>query len=233
MSARKRARLIFVTGTDTGVGKTLATAMLLTHLRAKGINTLALKPFCSGSRYDAELLFKLQGQQLPLRVINPCFYRQPVAPLAAAGSRPVTLEFVSERILSVADSADVLLVEGAGGLLVPLGKEFTVADLIASLPCTDVVVVAQNRLGTINHTLLTIKCLRQLRCTPGPTIRVVLMEPGRRDPSSQSNARILRAFLPRVPVISVPFLGTGTQSTPSAVKKNCAKIQKTLARILA
>src|SRR5205823_6159208 len=79
-----RRRAIFITGTDTGVGKTVLTACLLHHLLQSGMDVLAMKPFCSGSRADVDLLQALQGSRLPDQEMNPFYFSDPVAPLVAA-----------------------------------------------------------------------------------------------------------------------------------------------------
>ena len=81
-------RIIFITGTDTGVGKTLLTGLLLHHLRQSGCHALAMKPFCSGSRADAEFLHAVQDGELTLDEINPFFFAEPLAPLVAAREQP-------------------------------------------------------------------------------------------------------------------------------------------------
>ena len=193
-------KITFVTGTDTGVGKTLLTACLLHHLRRKGINALAMKPFCSGSRSDARLLRKAGGNLLPLEEVNPFYFEEPLAPYAAARQGCPTLKQAVNAIHKVASKCDQLLVEGAGGILVPLGKNFFVADLIAALDC-DVVLVARNKLGTINHTLLSVKALDPEEAT------LVLMAQKRADLSSRTNARIIREIQPKMRVIEIPYLG--------------------------
>ena len=78
------AKTIFITGTDTGVGKTVLTGLLLHHLREKGVRALAMKPFCSGSRRDVKLLKALQNSELTDDEINPYYFKEAVAPLVAA-----------------------------------------------------------------------------------------------------------------------------------------------------
>ena len=256
--------IVFITGTDTGVGKTLLTALLLCHLRSHDARALALKPFCSGGRADAELLCKLQHGDLTLDEVNPFYFPEPVAPLISARKhkRNIPLDRVLEHIHSLASrvpalpaglpsnastghsplaTRNFLLIEGSGGLLVPLGEGYTVRDLIARLPC-DVLVVSRNQLGTINHTLLTVQSL--LNPTPHSPLRiphsaghsafslsrVVLMDSSTRDASSRSNAPILAEFLAHVPLVCLPYLGIRCSSA-SAVKKNAKKFQKTLARL--
>src|SRR5690349_6905609 len=126
-----KRRIIFITGTDTGVGKTLLTALLLVHLRRQGRAALGIKPFCSGTRADVRLLRQAQDLQLTPSQINPFYFPEPLAPLVAARKHRRTIH--SDEILAhVAQSArrcQFLLIEGAGGLLVPLAKGFTTLDL--------------------------------------------------------------------------------------------------------
>jgi dethiobiotin synthetase len=228
MSAKK---IIFVTGTDTGVGKTLLTALLLYHLRRHPGRALAMKPFCSGGLGDVRLLQSLQAGELSNAEMNPFYFAEPVAPLAAAkkGQKPVHLSDVTNRINLIWKKCDQLLIEGSGGLMVPLGKGYTVADLIASLNCR-VIVVARNRLGTINHTLLTVNALKA-NGIRAKDLTVVLMAARKPDLSSSSNARIISELVRPVHVMSLPFLGE-MPGTAKAIPKIHAKVAKTMARLV-
>jgi dethiobiotin synthetase len=221
--------LIFVTGTDTGVGKTLLTASLLHHLRSTGVHALALKPFCSGGTHDVDLLHALQDGELTRREINPFYFAEPVAPLIAARRlrRVVRLDQVTEHIGRLQMKCECLLVEGSGGLLVPLGKGYSVRDLIEALRC-EVILVARNRLGTINHTLLTLRCLEDV-CARRPGL--ALMDESCGDRSSRTNARTLAELVPGMEVWRVPYLGRGA-SAIKAMKGNTRKMKIVLARIL-
>jgi dethiobiotin synthetase len=223
------SRPIFVTGTDSGVGKTLLTGLLLYHLRETGCHALAMKPFCSGGRGDARFLRRIAGRELSLDQINPWHFAEPLAPLVAARRhhRHVCLRDVIEAVQGVAATCQCLLVEGAGGLLVPLGEGYTVADLIGRLQCA-VVVVSANRLGTINHTLLTVEGLRDAGAT---RIKVVLMQRAHPDASSRTNAAVLAELLGPVPLFAIGYLGPNPRSR-EALKKNQKKFQKVLARLL-
>jgi dethiobiotin synthetase len=235
-----KSRIIFITGTDTGVGKTLLTSLLLVHLRDCGCTALAIKPFCSGTRSDIQLLSSAQGRELTKRDINPFYFPEPVAPLVAARKHRRVIEptQVVSHIKAIARRCECLLIEGAGGLLVPLADSFTTLDLIARFAC-QVVVVSRNKLGTINHTLLTIRALQRAampRSSPQPPapprdLKVVLMDHGSPDPSCASNARILSEFLRPTPLISLPFFGANAASI-QAIRANQKKIKKILARIL-
>jgi dethiobiotin synthetase len=254
-------RTLFITGTDTGVGKTVLASLLLCHLRAAGFHALAMKPFCSGSRADADLLCALQEGQLTLDEVNPFYFREPIAPLVASRKHrhPVLRSDILASIRGVAarlaasDKSKVkkptsktetsfLIIEGSGGLLVPLGRRFSVRDLIASLRC-EVIVVARNRLGTLNHTLLTVESLQSIpgyssrltRRTPSSSrpapLKVVLVDPRTGDFSSRSNPSVLEQLIAPVPLVSLPFLSKRC-CTPVAINKSAAKLKKTLDRIL-
>jgi len=221
-------KIIFITGTDTGVGKTVMTALLLHHLRQAGCNALAMKPFCSGSRADVRLLHGLQKGLLTLDEINPFFFKKPVAPAAAGGRRKtIRLDTVLRKIRVVGPRCDVLLVEGSGGVLVPLGKNYTVADLISKLRCSTVI-VSRNRLGTINHTMLTIKALQAVGIK---RLNVVLVEDKKPDFSAHSNAKMIKKMAPWAPIFMIPNLGLGA-SKGAVIKINAIFLKITLARIL-
>ena len=244
-------RLIFITGTDTGVGKTLLTALLLSHLRQAGIRALAIKPFCSGGTQDVEILESIQDGDLNRDEISPFYFPEPLAPLISARKhkRSISLSQVVRHIRGVQKRCEILLIEGSGGLLVPLGEGYSVGDLISKLAC-DVLVVARNQLGTINHTLMTLNVLNMLilshlehgsggrlnrlawRSRPtGTRLKVVLMSPKNADLSSTSNRAVLTELLAPIPVLSIPFLGK-EPTNPAILKNNSKKIEKTLARIL-
>lgn len=227
-----RPRIIFVTGTDTGVGKTLFTGLLLHHLRARGTHALAMKPFCSGGRADVRFLRSLQDNEITAEEINPFFYPEPVAPLVSARKhrRKVSIVQVLSAIRTLAARCECLLVEGAGGLLVPLGQGYTVAHVIQECEADDTVVVAANRLGTINHTCLTVSYLRQMPRV-AQTIQVVLMQHRRRDFSVDTNQKILRQVLAPVPIRSIPYLGRNSSRRP-LIRNPGNKVKKTLAAVV-
>ena len=230
MKPSGRARIIFVTGTDTGVGKTVLTSLLLYHLRQQGCHALATKPFCSGGTGDVDVLFRLQGGELTPREINPFFFSEPVAPLVAARRerRRVQLGEVIRGVRRLARRCECLLVEGAGGLLVPLGEGFCALDLIAGLRC-DVIIAARNRLGVLNHTLLTVSALARAVAKP-PTI--VLMGTRRADASVATNARVLKELAGEGRVFSMGFLGARALSGV-AIQRNERRCRRVLAGVLA
>ncbi len=198
---------LFVTATDTGVGKTVLTAGLAIALRARGHSVGVVKPVQSGALAgdpdgDAVLLKRWTGVAEPVDEIAPYCFAAPLAPLVAAEreGRAVDRADVVERVRALADRYEAILVEGAGGLLVPVGEDWTVADLAVSLGLP-LVVVARAGLGTVNHTALTVLAARQLGLEP---IGVVLN--GAADASSRTNARLIER-LAGVPVLGqTPWL---------------------------
>jgi dethiobiotin synthetase len=197
-------RTLFITGTDTGVGKTVLTMLLVKFLRARGVNAAALKPICSGNRADARKIFAATGGEISLDEINPWHFRAPVAPALAARNenKRVKLSQVLARARAAQKQFDVLLVEGAGGLLSPLGENFNSRDLILALRAIPII-VAQNKLGAVNHVLLTLAALPEnLRAKA----RVVLMSPPKPDASAKTNVKLL-AELSTAKIFSLPRLG--------------------------
>jgi len=185
-------RILFITGTDTGAGKTVLTALLAAFLRARGVRVAALKPVCSGGRADARALRRALGGALTLDEINPWHFRAPVAPALAAQreKRAVKLARVLAHVRAVQKKFDLTLVEGAGGLLSPLGEDFDARDLLAALRAKPVV-VAQNKLGAVNHLLLTLEALpKGLRARA----QVVLVSPATPDEATATNAALLEKW---------------------------------------
>ena len=248
VNSARQPRLIFITGTDTGVGKTVLTALLLSHLRSRGCPALAIKPFCSGPRTDVILLHRLQNGELPLDQINPFYFREPLAPFVAARmhSRSTRLAGVLTQVGKIcrrlprlersSARSPALLIEGAGGLLAPLGEGFCALDLIASLRC-EVIVVSPNKLGAINHTLLTVRALLAASGRFGTEkrfsqdLKIVLMSRRKPDPSAASNPAVLSELLAPVPVFDFPFLGPGCRQA-SAVTLHARRQESLLASIL-
>jgi dethiobiotin synthetase len=223
-------RFIFVTGTDTGVGKTLLTGLLVSHLRRQGKHAIALKPFCSGGTADVEFLHVAQNGAVPREVINPFYYPEPIAPLVSQRlhRRRVRLPEVIDRIRKAGAGKEYILIEGSGGLLVPLGTGFDGRDLIRRLRC-EVILVSRNRLGTINHTLLSLAALQKTACK---SVTITLMAPRKTDLSAHSNLRLLREMCDSTPVFAVPYIGNQA-CNPECCDKNAKKLKKTLASILA
>ena len=220
--------IFFITGTDTGAGKTVLTALLTRCLHARSIRVAALKPLCSGGRADARVLHAALEGSLTLDEINPWHFRAPVAPALAAmrEEKSVTLRAVTSYIRAVQNKFEVTFVEGAGGLMSPLGKIFDSRDLIVELQAAPII-VAQNKLGAVNHILLTLAALpKNLRIKT----QVVLMSPPKADAASRSNAALLGQFFPPGKIFTLPWLGNNFSQ--EAVLRKPA-IQRVLQKLLA
>ena len=152
---------LFITGTDTDAGKTYVAALLVRALRKAGLDTAPMKPFCCGARDDAEALHAACERCEPLDVINPVCYQTPAAPYTAAQveNRPADVALVSETFRGLRARHRSLIVEGVGGWMVPIAKDYYVADLAAEFGLP-VAVVVRNRLGALNHALLTVRDIR-------------------------------------------------------------------------
>lgn len=154
----------FVTGTDTGVGKTWVTCGLITALRRKGLSVVGMKPIASGCERTSEGLcnddaLRLQEASscaVPYDCINPYAFEPPIAPHIAARDAAVDIAFplIRERVEWLARQAEYVVVEGVGGWRVPLGRDGDVASL-ANMLNFPVLLVVGVRLGCINHALLT------------------------------------------------------------------------------
>ena len=152
--------ILFVTGTDTDVGKSVVAVALVRRLVERGADVAALKPFCSGARDDAIALQRALGDRLPLDVINPWYFRAALAPVLAARRerRPVMLADALAAMRRVIRAHQVTVIEGAGGLLSPLGEVFDARDLIVRLRATPLI-VCPNRLGAVNQVRLVLAAL--------------------------------------------------------------------------
>ena len=153
---------IFITGTDTGVGKTYFTALLTRSLRQQGLPAIALKPVASGDRSDATTLSEAMGGALPIPKINPVHFAAPLAPYPAGlmenRSFPWDLLRSHWKEMSTSQPGPIL-VEGVGGWRVPMDSTRTVREWARELGLP-VLVVCRATLGTLNHTLLTVDSIR-------------------------------------------------------------------------
>ena len=208
-------RIIVITGTDTGVGKSVLTALLTHHLR-RTATVAPLKPICSGGREDARLLRAASGGGLTLDQINPWHFRAAVAPLLAARqeNERVNLRDVVACVHRTALKFQFVLVEGAGGLLSPLGEGFSTRELISALGA-EAIVVARNQLGVVNHVRLTLESMPRLLAARA---RIALMSPKKLDGAARTNAALLAEFVDSTHIVSVPWL-PGLRSLESAAVK--------------
>jgi dethiobiotin synthetase len=193
-----------VTGSDTGVGKTYITSRLVRALRRQGRDSVAMKPWCSGSLEDVHILTAANNCDEPEHLINPTFFQAPVAPFAAAmiEGRVIDLGHAQTAFETLAKRHEDVLVEGAGGLLVPITQNFDYRELALAWRL-EVIVVVANRLGAINHARLTIEALgkEKLSCR-GILLNLLSSQPD--DLAQQTNQSILE-LTTSVPVVRVEF----------------------------
>jgi dethiobiotin synthetase len=186
----------FVVGTDTGVGKTVVTAGLALAFAARGLSVGVAKPVQSGQLAldpdgDAMQLKRLAGLPQDASDIVRHAFAEPLAPLVAARRAGVAVhpsELV-EFVRHVAAGRDVVLVEGAGGLLVPIAESWTIADLAVALGLP-VLIVARAGLGTVNHTLLTLRVAE----AEGLVCAGVVLNGNGDDASVPTNAGLIESF---------------------------------------
>lgn len=197
---------LFVTGTDTGVGKTVFAALIIRWLRQHGVDAVPMKAVQSGAtakdpKGDAARLLQAAGISVPEKWLVPYAFRAPLAPAVAAYKAGTVIDI--ERILAAYQALSRqhrhVIIEGAGGLMVPIADDFLIVDLIERLGLP-VVIVARSGLGTVNHTLLS---LHLLRARGIKIVGVVLNDgpDGEPDPSIEDNARLIERLG------SVPVLG--------------------------
>ena len=210
--------IFFVSGTDTGVGKTVVTALLALKFRQMNLSVGVCKPFASGCQLrdgelqseDALYLQSTLDLAESLHQINPITLEEPLAPLVAARRANISTADWRARAHAAIDELtakyDVVLVEGVGGLEVPVGEDengiWTARDFADDLDCP-IILVARRTLGTINHTLLSVKA--------APRIEALVfndaapLDAG--DVAAQTNVEWLRAMTGLPIWAQVPFLG--------------------------
>ena len=204
--ADKNSNLTFVTGTDTGVGKTVVSTVLLTHFRSRGYRVRGIKPVESGCEHDHH------GQLIPADAIAlaraaghstdcPFRFEAPLAPAAAAllSAQPTfNLDATLKHLEKACNNHELVIAEGAGGLLVPLTSTCSIIDLVRACRAR-LLVVARPGLGTINHTSLTLEAARRRDI---PTLGFVFSAPQPIDPDQiTANARAITALTQQ------PYLG--------------------------
>jgi dethiobiotin synthetase len=205
---------LFVTGTDTGVGKTVVASALVGAFRERGLDVVGMKPVETGclrrgpelEPADGAMLREASGGEEPLSAICPLRFAHPLAPLVAAELEGRTIEQGSlmRAVRELAARHDALVVEGVGGLLVPVAPGFSVADMAreAGFP---LLVVTSAFLGTLNHTLLTVEHALGAGLSVAGVVLCLHRAPGG-TLAEETNPAALRRLLP-VPLLGVfPFL---------------------------
>jgi dethiobiotin synthetase len=236
---------LFITGTDTGVGKTLVACGIARLLKTWGINVGVMKPIATGDQEDAKLLIKAafphpasghllprreKGHPLPpwergrgegelLSLVNPQFFKTPLAPSVAAEveSREVEMGKIYQAYWHLSKKYGVMVVEGIGGVKVPLGESTYVVDLIEALRLP-ALVVSRAGLGTLNHTLLTLDALAQEKV---PVLGVLLNGGTGNSPAEKTNPDALQDH---TTVQVLGHLKGQTSRDPAAVARALARL---------
>jgi dethiobiotin synthetase len=200
---KRKYRGLFITGTDTGVGKTIVAAGLAASLRHSGFDIGVMKPFETGFSLrssDAVFLKKIAAVKDSLDSVCPYRLKHPLSPFTAAKIENVSIRFetIARAYEALLQNHQALLVEGAGGLLVPITREKMMADLALCLKLP-VLIVSRTGLGTINHTLLSVEAARKRGVE---VAGVIFNHVGpRRGLAEKTNPSVIRHFL------DVPILG--------------------------
>jgi dethiobiotin synthetase len=232
-------RGVFITGTDTGVGKTIIAAAITRALKMRGVSVGVMKPVETGCRMEGEKgLVPVDGAFLQymaetdttLSDITPYRFETPVAPLIASEieGRVIREEVILSTFKKIADDQDFMVVEGVGGLMVPVSRHLLVCDLIKLLDLS-VIVVAGNTLGVINHTLLTVKAAEN----EGIRIAGVIINHTHSphgDIAEDTNPGVLEKLL-SVPVIGVfPYLEERSKEEMDRVSGYALSVETLMAR---
>ena len=222
-----------VVGSDTGVGKTVFSGLLGRYLSNRGLRFLLVKPFCSGGAKDIKFL-KAANAGISHAKINYWYSDEPISPAAWELFTGNQIDFgdVVKKLRQELgrDDSDFLIVEGVGGLLAPIAQKSTVASIGQELGLT-LILIAQNRVGVINHVLLTIEAALSRGLSVSS---VVLMEQEEPDASAGNNAELIRMHLPKTPyfkgVFEFPWLG-GEADNPELIPVNVKKSERILEEI--
>jgi dethiobiotin synthetase len=231
-------RRLGITGTDTGIGKTVVGCALAALARQRGLRVGGMKPLESGIEErpisatglasDAERLRHACGEVDPIEVVRPYLLREPLAPMVAAQRAgvqvaPATLD---AALAQIERERDLVLVEGAGGLLVPITPALSYLDLFARWEC-ELVLVAGNRLGVLNHVLLT---LRAATAAGVPVAAIVLTALSARDATvaEATNYDALRQLLPGQTILRFPWVDRTDDLEVLAVAAEAAGLGKLL-----
>jgi dethiobiotin synthetase len=159
----------FVTGTDTDVGKTCVSAAIAKHLRDNGVDVGVMKPFASGYKEtansvseDVKILMKYSGAKDPVDLVNPYYFEIPTSPYDACKQLNLEIDIskVIESYKQLTSVHDVVVVEGIGGIMTPISKNYFVSNLISDLQLSSII-VSGSKIGTVNHLMLTYEHARQ------------------------------------------------------------------------
>ena len=190
-----------VTGTDTGVGKTFVTSGLVRFARSQGLDSVGMKPICTGDNDDVRQLLEACGFCEPEHLINPVWYKTPVAPYAASiiEDRSIDISVICEAFEQLTSRHSSVLVEGAGGIAAPILADYDFRDLAREIDL-HVIVVAANCLGVLNHTRLTVEAIR----SAGLECSLIALNSVKRQPdlAQATNLRVMESLVD-VPIAPV------------------------------
>jgi dethiobiotin synthetase len=202
---------VFVTGTDTGVGKTVVAAGIAGSMRKDGIDVGVIKPIATGipqekgfKSSDAELLAKISGSKDPESEINPVFLPLEASPLAAgrALNIDIKLDEVFSAFKRLTDKHDFVVVEGIGGVMVPIKQNYFVIDMIKEMGLP-ILIVSRAAIGTLNHTVLTVRACKEYDLN----IAGIVLNGVRNDNVAEKTASAIVRELTEIFVIgSIPFV---------------------------
>ena len=154
---------LFITGTDTDVGKTCVTAGIVNYLSKMNVDVGVMKPFASGYKEnedsvseDVEILTKYSGVTDPVELINPYFFEIPTSPYEACMklNQEIDISKVIDAYNQLTSNHDVVIVEGIGGIMTPISQNYFVSNLISELKLNSIIVTG-SKIGTVNHLMLT------------------------------------------------------------------------------
>ena len=160
---------LFVTGTDTDVGKTCVTASIVNYLSKMNVDVGVMKPFASGYKStnnsvsdDVKILMKYSGVDDPIDLVNPYFFEIPTSPYDACKQLNLEIDISSvvDSYKQLASIHDVVIVEGIGGIMTPISKNYFVSDLISDLQMNTIIVTG-SKVGTVNHLMLTYQHVKE------------------------------------------------------------------------
>ena len=166
----KKNQTWFITGTDTGIGKTWCSLALIKQLKQQGLRVAGMKPIASGcengKNSDAEQILAASSLALPYEIVNPYAFEPAIAPHIAAQQvgQTIELQVLIEKYKQLAALADAVVIEGAGGWRVPINASQSLKDMVLAIDAKVILVVGL-RLGCINHALLTAEAIQRDGCT--------------------------------------------------------------------
>jgi len=234
----KNGKGFFITGTDTGVGKTVITAALIKAIGLLGLNVCGMKPIETGCKKtevrsqksevrndllipsDGMFLIDIAGTNESIELITPVRFANPLAPLPASELEGISVDFqkIQKAYTELSKKYDIVIVEGIGGLLVPITKDYFVLDLAKDFGLP-LIIVSRPGLGTINHTMLTVNCAIKEGLNVAGII-INYSHPPEGTLAEDTNPKIITQISP-VPIIGIfPYLENFESDTIEKAAKN-------------